>query len=115
MPRVGFEATTPVFEREKAVHALDLVATVIGPVWLFALVTVSYRTRWRSGKALDLYLDDTSIESRRDIGYSENFSWFSSHSQGICRTIIRLGHYNFLPIVVQFIINQLFYSSTPSR
>jgi hypothetical protein len=30
MPRVGFEATIPGFEREKTVHALDRVATVIG-------------------------------------------------------------------------------------
>jgi hypothetical protein len=30
MPRVGFEATTPVFERAKTVHALDCSATVIG-------------------------------------------------------------------------------------
>jgi hypothetical protein len=30
MPRVGFEPSTPVFEREKTVHALDRTATVIG-------------------------------------------------------------------------------------
>jgi hypothetical protein len=30
MPRVRFEPTIPVFEREKTVHALDLAATVIG-------------------------------------------------------------------------------------
>jgi hypothetical protein len=30
MPRVGFERTTPVFERAKTVHALDRAATVIG-------------------------------------------------------------------------------------
>jgi hypothetical protein len=30
MPRVGFESTIPVFERAKAVHALDLAAIVIG-------------------------------------------------------------------------------------
>jgi hypothetical protein len=30
MPRVGFEPTIPVFERAKAVHALDRAATVIG-------------------------------------------------------------------------------------
>jgi hypothetical protein len=30
MPRVGFEVTTPLFERAKTVHALDLVATMIG-------------------------------------------------------------------------------------
>jgi hypothetical protein len=29
MPQVGFEHTTPVFEREKTVHALDSEATVI--------------------------------------------------------------------------------------
>jgi hypothetical protein len=30
MPRVGFELTIPVFQREKTVHALDRAATVIG-------------------------------------------------------------------------------------
>jgi hypothetical protein len=30
MPRVGFETTTPAFERAKTVHALDRAATVIG-------------------------------------------------------------------------------------
>jgi hypothetical protein len=30
MPRVGFEPTTPVFERAKTVHALDRAITVIG-------------------------------------------------------------------------------------
>jgi hypothetical protein len=30
MPRVGFEPTTPVFERAKTDHALDGAATVIG-------------------------------------------------------------------------------------
>jgi hypothetical protein len=32
MPLVGFEHTTPVFERAKTVHALDRAATVIGLV-----------------------------------------------------------------------------------
>jgi hypothetical protein len=32
MPRVGFEHTTPVFEWEKTVHALDCAATVIGMI-----------------------------------------------------------------------------------
>jgi hypothetical protein len=30
MPRVGFEPTAPLFEREETVHALDRAATVIG-------------------------------------------------------------------------------------
>jgi hypothetical protein len=30
MPRVGFEPTTPMFERAKTVHALDRAATAIG-------------------------------------------------------------------------------------
>jgi hypothetical protein len=30
MPRVGFEPSTPVFERAKTVHVLHLAATVIG-------------------------------------------------------------------------------------
>jgi hypothetical protein len=29
---VGFEATIPVFERAKTVHALDIEATVIGKI-----------------------------------------------------------------------------------
>jgi hypothetical protein len=29
MPQVEFETTIPVFEREKTIHASDLVATVI--------------------------------------------------------------------------------------
>jgi hypothetical protein len=29
MPRVGIEPTTPVFEREKTIHALDRAANVI--------------------------------------------------------------------------------------
>jgi hypothetical protein len=34
MPRVGFELTTPVFQRAKTVHALGRVSTVIGKVKL---------------------------------------------------------------------------------
>jgi hypothetical protein len=34
MPWVGFEPTTPAFEREKTVHALDRAATVIGCAWV---------------------------------------------------------------------------------
>jgi hypothetical protein len=30
MPLMGFEPTTPVFERAKTVHGLDRAATVIG-------------------------------------------------------------------------------------
>jgi hypothetical protein len=30
MPRVEFEPTVPVFDREKTVHALDRAVTVIG-------------------------------------------------------------------------------------
>jgi hypothetical protein len=32
MPRVGFEPTTPVLEREKTAHALDSTATVLGSI-----------------------------------------------------------------------------------
>jgi hypothetical protein len=32
MLRVGFETTTPVFKREKTVHAIDRAATVIDTV-----------------------------------------------------------------------------------
>jgi hypothetical protein len=31
MPRVGFEPTSPAFERAKTFHATDRAATVIGP------------------------------------------------------------------------------------
>jgi hypothetical protein len=34
MPRVGFEPRIPVFERTKALHALDRAATVIGTVYI---------------------------------------------------------------------------------
>jgi hypothetical protein len=30
MPRVGFELTTPVFQRANTIHALDRAATMIG-------------------------------------------------------------------------------------
>jgi hypothetical protein len=30
MPRVGFEPTTPVFDRAKTIYALDRAATVVG-------------------------------------------------------------------------------------
>jgi hypothetical protein len=32
MPKVGFEPTIPVFEREETVHALDRAVTVIDPL-----------------------------------------------------------------------------------
>jgi hypothetical protein len=34
MPRLGFEPTTPAFERAKTVHALDRAATVVGMLYL---------------------------------------------------------------------------------
>jgi hypothetical protein len=37
MPQVGFEPTIPVFERGKAVHALDGAATVIGKLQFYTL------------------------------------------------------------------------------
>jgi hypothetical protein len=36
MPRVGFEATIPVFEQGKTVHALERAATVIGYTTLYS-------------------------------------------------------------------------------
>jgi hypothetical protein len=33
MPRVGFEAKVPAFERAKTVHTLDHAATAIGKDW----------------------------------------------------------------------------------
>jgi hypothetical protein len=41
MPRVGFEPKIPVFERTKAVHALDREATVIG-TRVFTMIVNSY-------------------------------------------------------------------------
>jgi hypothetical protein len=32
VPRVGFELTTPVFQRTKAIHALERAAIVIGQI-----------------------------------------------------------------------------------
>jgi hypothetical protein len=37
MPHLGFEPTTPVLERAKTVHALDLSATVIGDITIMIL------------------------------------------------------------------------------
>jgi hypothetical protein len=46
MPRVGFESTIPVFEREKMVHALDRAATVIGKmVYFYKIVRINLRRR----------------------------------------------------------------------
>jgi hypothetical protein len=44
MPRVGFESTTPVFERAKTVHVLDRAATVIGKAKNRCLKFVLVRT-----------------------------------------------------------------------
>jgi hypothetical protein len=41
MPRVGFELTTPVFERAKTVHALDRATTVIGMWTVYKIITIS--------------------------------------------------------------------------
>jgi hypothetical protein len=38
MPRVRFEPTTPVLERDKTVHALDPPANVIGTYWVTELI-----------------------------------------------------------------------------
>jgi hypothetical protein len=40
MPRLGFESTTPVFERAKTVHALDHAVTVIGLQMYYFDITV---------------------------------------------------------------------------
>jgi hypothetical protein len=44
MPRVGFEPTTPVFEREKAVHTLDRTASVIGGEGLYCTIIYLFKT-----------------------------------------------------------------------
>jgi hypothetical protein len=42
MPRVGFELTITVFEREKTVYALDRAATVIGYVYVCYTLSVNH-------------------------------------------------------------------------
>jgi hypothetical protein len=50
MSRVGFEATTPVFEVSKIVHVLDSVATVIGVPYYMCNQIYSYVMEWVKGK-----------------------------------------------------------------
>jgi hypothetical protein len=47
MPRVGFEPTTPVFDRAKMVHVLDRAATMIG-TWRFRRLKIHYPADWGS-------------------------------------------------------------------
>jgi hypothetical protein len=42
MPRVGLEATIPVFERAKTVHALDRTATVTGKDTLTSRIKIAF-------------------------------------------------------------------------
>jgi hypothetical protein len=42
MIQVGFEPTTSKFERTKTVHALERVATVIGPIMLCNNVNATF-------------------------------------------------------------------------
>jgi hypothetical protein len=49
MPREGLEPTIPVFEQEKAVHALYRAATVIGALYIYHLFQ-NYRLFWPYGK-----------------------------------------------------------------
>jgi hypothetical protein len=46
MPRVGYEPTTPVFERAKRVHALDRSTTVIGNKEFYSLKRLVYTRRF---------------------------------------------------------------------
>jgi hypothetical protein len=57
MPRVGFESTTPVFDRVKTVYALDRTAIVSGH--LFSLVSFFYFPKWYFR---DSYLLETVLE-----------------------------------------------------
>jgi hypothetical protein len=43
MPRVGFEPTTPVFDRAKTVHALGRAAAVIGGTTLLYLLANKHK------------------------------------------------------------------------
>jgi hypothetical protein len=42
MPQAGFKSTISVFERAKAVHALDHAATVIGRFYVIATIKIYY-------------------------------------------------------------------------
>jgi hypothetical protein len=47
MPRVWFEPTVTVLERAQTVHALDLVAIVIGSIFHYALlIGILYKKQW---------------------------------------------------------------------
>jgi hypothetical protein len=52
MPRVGFEPTTPVFERAKTVHSLYSAATVIG----FSSVIAEVYRRCAQAQTIRLFL-----------------------------------------------------------
>jgi hypothetical protein len=43
--RLGFEPTTPVFERAKTVHALDSVTNVVGPIIDLSEAILNYISR----------------------------------------------------------------------
>jgi hypothetical protein len=66
MPRVGFESTTPMFERAKTVHALDRAATVISSTEhgtpKIILTSCWYR-----------YVDDTYVIWARELDELQKF------------------------------------------
>jgi hypothetical protein len=58
MPQVGFEPTTPVFERARTAHALDRTATVIGCLYIIIDFFNSYLFTfdWLLGRSIDIYV-----------------------------------------------------------
>jgi hypothetical protein len=84
MPRVGFEITIPASERDKAVHALDLAAAVIGtstlhgyelltlrlPVWLNCIVKEGpqYKFLYRLNKENILIFFIMNCFRKKNIG-----------------------------------------------
>jgi hypothetical protein len=72
MPRVGFEPTTPMFERAKTVHSLDSVAIVFGDDTTLKTTNINFHRR-------------ENLNSRKETGFQ---SWKSmgrsSHYNDIC-------------------------------
>jgi hypothetical protein len=59
MPWVEFEPTIPALEREKTIHALDPVATVIGCVIYATVKYIQFGSKYRSSKQLRNLTDKT--------------------------------------------------------
>jgi hypothetical protein len=71
MPRVGFEPTSPVFERAKTVHALERAATVVGR-------TLYYRNVPRRNFRLQIL--EVKWRTEEDDAMSPPLGFATSHS-----------------------------------